>query len=507
MGLYSSFCQIRHSCLRLPKIAGVFGRVCVVVALVCAAICVSSHSAEAQDEESVTMPLPVEASPHSSADNYLSMEMQQYDYNPQGAQSKDQFSQYTQAIAAFGFYHEHLSDAGIKTSFETDGLAVLPMSEGTHFEIGLPNAYWSLLTPSKHFQLSVGRELQSWSELDDYWHLGIWQPLARWDAADPITQGLTGLFAHFNEDNYRVVLFASDIFLPDQEPDYQASNGQITSDNRWFRAPVSQITTGNAESTFNYSIASVNISKIVFQPTFALMTEFGREDEGPFFRASAAQKPMNQFHLVETPTEDVGTDTVNVPIIPMVIQEHVLTAEAGYRLGDNSEVVLSNTWERFDNPNLPANSNYLQSQLIDSDYMGMIYRQNLEQVGLPHSDLSVSYVNRVKQTNPQADTIVNGNIESSADRLAFDKLLGVQFHHALWQGAKSGLDGEVAYNYSINDQGVWIQSMVNYKYDPHWTWSLAGDLFGLPASSENSTSFISIYRGNDRLIGGLTYVY
>ncbi len=475
-----------------------------VMFAVASALCILTSQARAQDE-SVTMPLPVESAPHSSADNYLSLDLQQYDYNPEGAQTTDQFSQYTQATTAFGYFHKHIGNDGTESSFESDGLVVLPMSAGTYFEVGVPNAYWSLLSPSKHFQISVGRELQNWSELDDYWHLGIWQPLARWDAADPISQGLTGIFARINEDNYRVTLFASDLFLPDQEPNYQTGDGQIYSYNRWFRSPETQILIGNGESQFNYAIAPVNVNKIIFQRSFAGMVEFGHEKEGPYFKTSYAEKPMNQFHIADHPNVDIGANTVNVTVIPMIVQEHVLTAETGVRFSNDSEFVLSDTWERFDNPDLP--NNYYQSQLIDSQYLGLIYRQDLEAMGLYHSNIALSYVDRLEMTNPQTATIIAGQVESSADRLAFARLAGVQFTHQLWQKAKSGLDGVLAFNYSIDDQGVWLHSMLGYKYDPHWTWSLAGDLFGLPSSEFDSTSFVSIYRGNSRLIGGLTYVY
>ncbi|MDZ4082907.1 MAG: hypothetical protein U1E10_08230, partial [Bdellovibrionales bacterium] len=43
-------------------------------------------------------------------------------------------------------------------------------------------------------RVSVGRRLESWSQLDRHWDLGLWEPLNRFDALRPIDQGLTGAF-------------------------------------------------------------------------------------------------------------------------------------------------------------------------------------------------------------------------------------------------------------------------------------------------------------------------
>lgn len=460
--------------------------------------------AQESSTETITAPMPLqnESAPRSTNSNYLSVEIQQYNYNPNSSQTSDQFSQYTQLTPQFGYFYKHDANDGSQTIVKTNGLVVLPMSAGTHFEIALPDAYWA--HKAGKFQISVGRKLENWSELDNFWHLGIWQPLARWDAADPMTQGLTGIFAGVTEKRYRLVLFASDIFLPDQQPDFRVRNGQIISDNRWFRAPVSQFPFGNTESNITYSIAHVNPSSVVFHPSLAAMSEIGRKNSGPFFRAAYADKPMNQFHIAETIQFITGANNTSVNVLPMVVQENVLTAEAGYRFGIGNEFVLSDNWEHFENPRLP--SDYFQSELIDSQYIGALYRQNLDNI-LPESSIALSYVTRVKDTNPQTDTIIQGEVESSADRFSFDKLAGVQFQKRLWHEGESGLDGELGYVYSMSDAGQWWHILVNYQYDMNWTWSIAGDLLGLPPSNNSSTTFISKYRGNDRLIGGLTYVF
>ena len=463
--------------------------------------------AAASDTESITMPLPAssESEPLSAGPNYLSVELQQDNYNANTAQTSDQFSQYTQLTPQFGYYHKNNTNSGVETTLKTDGLVVLPMSAGTHFEFAVSNAYWKIKTPSRHFQLSVGRELQDWSELDDFWHLGIWQPLARWDAADPITQGLTGVFAQISEKSFHMILFASGLFLPDQQPYYQVRNGQITSDSRWFRAPVSQVGFNNEPLNINYTIANVNASNVVFQKSFAVMTEFGHTSAGPYLKTAYAIKPMNQFHLAENYQDIPGENLADVTVLPMVVQENVLTAETGYRFGDNGEFMVSDTWEHFENPNVP--SNYEQSQLVDSQYIGALYREDLNISSLESSNLGLSYVQRIEQTNPKTDTIIQGQVESSADRMSFSRLAGLQFRTQFWHEADSGLGGELGYIYSLSDAGQWVHFLLQYQYNWHWTWSFAGDVLGLPPSNFSSTSFISKYRGNSRLIGGLTYVF
>ncbi len=388
-----------------------------------------------------------------------------------------------------------------------DGLAVLPMSQNADIGVAIPEVFYQVVPRPGLLSFSVGRKLERWSELDSYWNLGLWQPLVRWDAASPIEQGLTGLFFEIgNRRSMHAVFMVSGIFLPDQQPDFKEENGRLVSSNRWFRAPVSSVSLQVEAGDINYDVIIPDYRDVIRQNSYAATFVAGDMESGFFAKGSLTDKPANQFHLGIDTEKILSLRNIdfNADIYPIVVRHKLYSIETGYSW-EYSRLLLSTNWEGYEKPNVK--STWQQTELIDSRYDGIIFKQDLSPLGINRSSIGLSYVRRGVSEGGAASTFIKGDIEASTQRFAFEEMAGFQLNANVLRTYKYKIDTQFKYVYSIKDAGEWAQAGVQLQHGRNWTWGISGDIFGVPEGSSPSSSFISKYRGNDRLSGSLTYVF
>ncbi|MFN8944622.1 MAG: hypothetical protein ACK5WZ_08360, partial [Pseudobdellovibrionaceae bacterium] len=131
------------------------------------------------------------------------------------------------------------------------------------------------------------------------------------------------------------MLFASPIFLPEQGPSYEITNGQIVSQDPWFQKPPSyvEIFPNQPAEKINYNVIKPSESQVVFQREFGGMIQTPK-DHPWFFQASYIYKPNNQIALTYRgykPLSAAQIDRVNVDIVPKVFYHHVTSMDAGWR--------------------------------------------------------------------------------------------------------------------------------------------------------------------------------
>jgi hypothetical protein len=434
-------------------------------------------------------------------ENRVQFSAEQFNYGTGGSLPEQQ-NQYVDFAPSIQYLRHFGSDTS-RSVVGAEALAIIPASQGVGSQLAIPELYLNRSSSEQKLSFTVGRWRREWSALDEHSHLGLWQPLARWDSVRPISQGLTGLFVSFDDDLVRAVYFASPLYLPDQGPEYELKDGRFTSSNRWFRPPVDQAQIKNVETPIFYRIDTPAVSNIVNRTSQALMVEVGAREQGAFGRFAFADKPMNQFHLGLETTVSSGGD-LNVLVHPYVVKHNLYSLETGYRFNEGS-LLVSQTWERFENPNL--SDKFQQSELIDSQYTGAVLTHDLSNFGWRRSSLDLSYVQRTKATSGAKDTLIVGGVESSSQRLTFARLAGVQFQKNIFRNFVNSLDTGLGYFYSLDDQGEWLHGDLTYKYDRQWVWNLSGDIFGASGLIDANASFISKFRGNDRMIGSFSYVF
>lgn len=442
----------------------------------------------------------------SRATQFFELTLSQTQYSGQ-PQIVEQDKQYSSVVPAFKIYRQSGSLENSHSLFLAEGQAVVPMSDGVDLGVAVPEIYYQNVPLPNKFGLSIGRKKERWSELDSYWKLGLWQPLVRWDAANPIEQGLTGAFFEYGStETAKATLMVSGLFLPDQQPSFSEKDGRLVSANRWFRAPVNRAKFEESTQPIRYEVRAPDSKNIVLQNTYAALLQVGDEDVGPVVKLSLADKPMNQFHVaidagLLTETSD---SHVAAPIYPMSIRHRVYSLESSYR-GADFRILASTNWEYFEKPNVEEG--WQQTPLVDGRYDGLIYTQSLSPIGLRRTEVGLSYVHKYDRQNTRESTIIKGDIEASTQRFPFQELVGLQVSSNMLRSYRRELDAMLKYVYSVQDQGEWIQAGLQYRHERSWVWALSGDVLGVPKEHDKSSSFISRFRGNDRVTGSVTYVF
>jgi len=303
------------------------------------------------------------------------------------------------------------------------------------------------------------------------------------------------------------------VFLPDQQPQFQVEDGKVISNNRWFRAPVETLKLNHNNSEIYYDIRIPGAEEVIFQDSYAAHMWLGDPDRGFFLRASAADKPQNQFHLLIDSNEAMSLLGVGggmaqfvtkETVYPIVVRHRIYSTEFGHKW-DGSKITVSVATEQFEKPEVAEN--WLQTELVDSRYYGAIYDQSLSIFGWKRTYATLSYVEKDRALDKSTATIIQGDIESSMQRFQFDKMASVEVRKNFLQSRRRKLDVRTRYIYSIGDKGEWFSAGLRWKEGDNWIWDLSGDVLGVSEDTRTNTSFISAYRGNDRLSGSLTYVF
>lgn len=373
--------------------------------------------------------------------------------------------------------------------------------------IGLPEAYFG---ESKAEQTgvrwTVGRQKRHWSRLDEEFGMGIWQPQLRWDYLDPIQQGLTGLFFDYTiSHSLDATFFASSIFLPDQGPNFKLQDGQFQSANRWFWAPRIAVAIASQPQPVSFDLANPKIEDVIFQPSLGGSVHYQRSGRPFWAQAAYAYKPMNQMHLGFECDACVPITTLSprATIHPSVLMHRVATLETGLQ-DENQNGWLSVT---SDVPTTPKGSQaWAQSDHSDVVFAGASYAHIFSLFQHP-GWLKASYLRAFekKETNPQS--FVDERVESSLDRYPYQEIVAVEWNWFVMQRARNQMTWRTRYTYSIPERGAWVSSQLWLQHQK-WGWNIGLDILGsdIDPSSPDAGLFTR-YRENDRVTGGMSYVF
>lgn len=188
---------------------------------------------------------------------------------------------------------------------------------------------------------TLGRHSVRWSELDRRWNFGLVEPVFEWNPLSPESQGLSGLFWQVDGDGYKLSLFGSYFYVPDQGPSFEIDNdGRFERGNPWFRRPPSSIRILEETTEIEYSFRRPNETEIVLQSSYGMKLDLG--DEGPWrLRMALLYKPMNSLALgYDKGVIDIPRDRAQIEITPRVAYHTVHSMDFAY-LGGGLSAGLS----------------------------------------------------------------------------------------------------------------------------------------------------------------------
>lgn len=358
-------------------------------------------------------------------------------------------------------------------------------------------------TPLKGF---LGRKKKDWSELDRRWQLGLWQPKFAIDALRPEEQGLTGAFLDYSTQNFEIVGFATPVFIPSMGPDIREEGGGLVSDSRWYRAPSRDYALNSRINKIGYELDIPDTARLVGNGAVALMTRIGNKEQGPWFVASGGYLPVNELILKRRIIKPATEDNIDVTVSPDVTYHTVYSADLGYSFASGVKGSLS----------------YLQDDPLEKTPDADWAIQKLQPIRAYSAAVDFSLANIFTKTlafqveylkvdgGGIHDIIADGsrdNITLFDQRLKFTNALSFRVEGQLASFFHRPFVTRFKYLYDYDQRGSLLNTEFLYYPSQKWAVVVGGDILGVQDESFNPSGFLNQYRANDRVYGGMTYVF
>ncbi|WP_413290986.1 transposase [Bdellovibrio sp. HCB337] len=381
------------------------------------------------------------------------------------------------------------------------------VSAGTFFSQNLSHfvvheLYTSPRTSS--FRAYVGRKKNNWSEMDHDWNLGVWQPFYELDSLRPEEQGLTGAFLDVNRENWQILGFVTPMFIPSMGPDVREEGGGLVADSRWYHAPSRTVDFASSPMIITYKLSIPETAKLASHGGYAMMARAGNKESGAWAVASYGHTPVNQL-LLKRNIKVAMTNDVGVIVSPDVTYHNVASADLGYTHG-NVRGTLS---YMRDDP---------EEKLPDPDWAiqklsGIrAYSASLD-VTIP-SFLSRSIMMQLNYLRVEGGKIQDIVSDGTADdinlydqRLKFTNAVKVKVQGELVRIYRRPLVTKFSYLYDQEQKGSMVNTEFLFYPSQEWALVMGADFLGAEENTTKTSSFLNQYRANDRVYGGMTYVF
>ncbi|MCM2279176.1 MAG: hypothetical protein NDJ89_13955 [Oligoflexia bacterium] len=413
--------------------------------------------------------------------------------------------------------HWHGSGQGRVVDWGARATAVLQFGGSAkiapYFEAA--EAYLSSSRKLAPVTLGIGRKLEEWNQLDEYWRLGIWQPRFRWDYIRPETVGLTGGYLTLELPGVRVVGFATPVFIPERGVDIAIANGSMSSASPWFIPPPSQMLVLDRPTPVAYSLEIPPIQEIVFRPSAGVLARVGAANsrqEGAWASAGLSWKPMNQLLLAYDgflQHSSSGPQVVRAMIYPRVGYHRVISAEAGY----NSPSVRGWVSTLYDRPDRDITPGELTRQEVSPAFaFAPTLDFMMPGLGKVDSRMELGYLQVKGGSAPDTGRFAKGNGTVFDGRYPFTQavVFGMRSRFAMLGGFGERVSASTRLLRDLAHPGSIYSMEISVRPAPAWNVQLAADILGSDMPQDPSVAgsdYIGRYRGNDRFYGEISYVF
>ena len=351
--------------------------------------------------------------------------------------------------------------------------------------------------------ISIGRKLENWSDLDERWNLGMYQPQFRWNPLRPESQGLSGIFLKMRGESEKIpwglLVFGSALYLPDQGASYTVKEGKFESTNPWFQTPPKQAAfsqTGVIDQ-IQYDVQRPENNHILFNTSYAAQFYIGNSHAGFSLQTAYAYKPSNQLSLA-VDGDLTSHDAVSVKVNPSFYYHSLLSADAQY-VGDLFEAGVGALREKPQAPDFEPQWNYVsygESNLV-SPFVGVKWgRVKIRALSL--------VVHEPEETvkGPKAKE-VGGLL---AHRYAFGSANALEASTRFFWRRYEGITGKMRYTQGSEGEFALVTADLQYQMDQRW--SLGGQVLLVRSdSSGRKKNIYSNFEDNDSAQVGVLYVF
>lgn len=381
-------------------------------------------------------------------------------------------------------------------------------SAGTFFTRGQSHIMLheaSMETHGGPAKVTLGRKKKNWSEVDSRWNLGLWQPEYFLDALRPEEAGFTGLFVEYKKDEWEVLAFGTTINIPNLGPDIREDKGGLAADTRWYRPPSRNYDFNNNINQISYKLNMPDQMALIRNGGVAIMGRYGQKDRGPWVVVSTGYLPANELILQRAAYKSASTDKVDVTVTPKLTQHRISSIDLGYTF--KKMKVFGAYLDEKPDIKLPTEDNSIQKLLpvqiyaagVDFSLIHMfeiplkLELETLKAIGGGIQDITSS-------GKPDSFTMFDARLKfTGALQVKVEGPVATLYHHVL--------TAKIKYIYDYDQKGSLFKTEFQYYPDKKWTVVMGGDVLGVQNEDFNKSSFLNEFRANDRVYGGMTYVF
>jgi hypothetical protein len=376
-------------------------------------------------------------------------------------------------------------------------------------QFGVRELYTSSPNQAAPTTLSLGRRIQFWSQLDQDWELGLWQPLSVLDALRPDEQGLTGVFYQYKNNDFNFLFLGSPVHIPSMQPEVKEIDGDLVSNNRWYRSPSNSFMLFGQQRKVVYSLTIPGTSELVNKPGAGLRFRWGKEREGAWISTNAGYKAMNSL-LVKYDKKlalaEEGSDSGVVPLTGAVGYHSLFGTDLGYQF-----------------PALHLSVSYLEDHPVASipDDKSILQNPKPMKAAAFHTDGNVAVwgldqpvvlgFDYLRITGGEIRDYDNAGVDRGAvfeQRFNFTHAASIRGEISTFLFRKKLTTG-LRYMRELDQRGLMINGEAHYFAMKSLALLVGADVLGVDDSSETNldSRFLNQYRANDRVYAGVSYVF
>jgi hypothetical protein len=368
--------------------------------------------------------------------------------------------------------------------------------------VKVPQFYYRLQDDTGN-HITLGRARYDWSFADEFWNMGLTQPVFKWNQARPETQGLTGLFVHLPlvEKTFEVTLFASKLFVPTQGPSFELTDGQLTSSNPWFNEPVQVVNLAGEPADLSFDVDVPRTQDVVLQDSFGFLVGSPQVKKGWLFKAFYLNKPRNDLVLPFEGALNLTTFNGDIRVLPQVAQHEVMGVDFGWNF-INSKTVVSWVYEADIRYDIPQGTTFptLPDQNVVS--LTQLFRLN------NRHKLWFGYINVERTPTQVGGVFANSPISTYLNRNRFEEAAQIKWDGIVYRTpSNQQISASLAYTHSLQRDNIWISSDIRWVLSKGLEVFNQCDFFGGSEDTIVAADFLGTFQNNDRCFVGGQYAF
>ncbi len=354
------------------------------------------------------------------------------------------------------------------------------------------------------FQWTLGRKVASGSEIDQRFNLGLINPVLTQDYIHYESQGLTGLSAVYTASYFKLGFGFMGLYVPNQGPMVEEDNGQIITANRWAKKPPVQFAFNNQNKAIVYSIKDYKFEDIIFNSGARAELALGQKSETPVLSLSYSRQPINEVVLARETYANL--DIIGqVQLAPVVVYTKNVTADLSYKKGA-ATYFASFIQDAPENKSAPEYHSIQNLEGITGYAMGLEYQIDNKYFHNLISEISAAefYGGKISDLNSDGGENI---FTFTKQRLQFTRPLQFKVQSDFNVLGQKKLTTVVKWLYDQKQRGTMFSGQLALQQTQALQLSLGADVLGKDDENLKDELFLDQYKSNDRVYGGMVYVF